>query len=263
MQLTKNNYHSIEANKFYMSVSQYKGFLDCEAKEMAKIKGEYIEKSSDAMLIGNYIHAWAEGAQAFGEFKETNKDTMFKKNGELLCSFKHAEKMIETIKNDKFCMFLLQGEKEVIMTANIFDVDWKIKIDILNINSKRFIDIKTIANIFEKIYSQKLQQKVSFVEAYNYILQMIVYAEIIKRNTGDNFWFEPLILAISKEEIPDKAIISLKDDARFEFELEQIALNIPRIINIKNGILEPKRCEKCNYCKDTKILKNIINYNEI
>ena len=39
MKLNKNNYYSQEANKYYMSYSQFKDFLKCPAYAMAKIKG--------------------------------------------------------------------------------------------------------------------------------------------------------------------------------------------------------------------------------
>jgi hypothetical protein len=39
MKITNENYFSIEANKEYLSVSQYKSFLSCEARTLANIKG--------------------------------------------------------------------------------------------------------------------------------------------------------------------------------------------------------------------------------
>ena len=41
MILTNDNYYSPEANWEYMSVSQYKQFLKCEAAAMAQLKGEW------------------------------------------------------------------------------------------------------------------------------------------------------------------------------------------------------------------------------
>lgn len=40
--LSLENYYSQEMNKEYMSVSQLKGFMTCEAREKAKLSGEYI-----------------------------------------------------------------------------------------------------------------------------------------------------------------------------------------------------------------------------
>lgn len=41
MILNNANYYSPEANKEYMSVSQYKAFMNCEAAAMASISGKY------------------------------------------------------------------------------------------------------------------------------------------------------------------------------------------------------------------------------
>lgn len=49
MILTNENYYSQEANKAYMSVSQYKSFLECEACAMAQINGEYERQATMGM----------------------------------------------------------------------------------------------------------------------------------------------------------------------------------------------------------------------
>ena len=41
MILNNENYYSPEANQEYMSVSQYKAFMNCEAAAMASISGKY------------------------------------------------------------------------------------------------------------------------------------------------------------------------------------------------------------------------------
>jgi len=63
--------------------------------------------------------------------------------------------------------------------------------------------------------------------------------------------------------IPDKAIINLTDESRWELELEKIKENIDRLKNIRNYNIEPLKCGTCNYCKTTKELTKIINYKEI
>ncbi|MGE8038176.1 PD-(D/E)XK nuclease-like domain-containing protein, partial [Lysinibacillus sp. NPDC093692] len=53
----------------------------------------------------------------------------------------------------------------------------------------------------------------------------------------------------------DKAILHF-DNSRFEFELEYVKEHLPSIIAAKSGNRDPKRCEKCDYCRATKQLKN-------
>ena len=60
MILTNDNYYSSEANRRYMSVSQYKQFCKCEAAAMAQIMGEWEFPKTTALLVGSYVDAWVE-----------------------------------------------------------------------------------------------------------------------------------------------------------------------------------------------------------
>lgn len=259
MDLNNQNYHSNEANRYYMSNSQYKDFLDCEAAAMAKISGALITPPNDACLLGSYVHAWVEGT--LDEFKEQNT-ALFKSNGELYAKYENANSMIETLRNDAFIQFILQGQKEIIMTAEMFGTPWKVKLDVYNPERGRFADLKTVANIRGKHWDKRQGAYVSFVEAFNYIRQMSIYAEIEKRVTGREEWIEPLIVAISKEEVPDKEVIGL-DPHRMKMELEEVEQNMERIVAVKSGYEQPKRCEHCNYCKRSKQLRTITHYSDL
>ena len=57
-QLTADNYYSDEANRIYLSVSQFKDFvgtygrMGCEEMALAKIRGDYKTEPSNPMMIG-------------------------------------------------------------------------------------------------------------------------------------------------------------------------------------------------------------------
>ena len=51
MLLNDDNYYSFEADKEYFSVSLYKLFKQCEAKAVAKVKGEYRQSNNDAFHL--------------------------------------------------------------------------------------------------------------------------------------------------------------------------------------------------------------------
>jgi len=74
--LTSENYYSLEADKYYLSMSQYKSFITCEAKAVAELHG-YKSPTSDAMLIGSYVDAWCEGT--LEKFKEEHPEIYNKK----------------------------------------------------------------------------------------------------------------------------------------------------------------------------------------
>src|SRR5690625_4425388 len=132
LNLNSNNYYSLEADRQYMSVSQFKKFEECEAKTMAVLKGEYKDPPNKAMIVGSYVHAAFESDETFSGFIEENNSVIFNTRGNKYADFKKADEMIDTLKNDEFAMFALDGEKEVVMTAELFGCEWKAKIDVIN-----------------------------------------------------------------------------------------------------------------------------------
>lgn len=255
--LTKENYHSKEANQVYMSNSQYKDFMTCEAMTMAKIRGEFISPQNDACLLGSYVHAWVEGV--VDEFKESTPE-LFKSNSQLYAKYEIGDRMIETLRKDKLIQYIFQGQKEVIMTANLYGAPWKVKLDVYE-PGKKIVDLKTVQDIRKRIYHPTIGYT-SFVEAYEYIRQFAIYLEVEKLTTGSEDWLEPILVAVSKEEDPDKEIITI-DVERMKIELEEVEKNMERIISVKSGHVTPNRCEKCKFCRRSKKLTGIIHYSEL
>lgn len=259
MILTSQNYHSLEANQHYMSNSQFKEFEECESKAMAKLSGAFIAPSNEHFLLGSYVHAYVEGT--LDEFKESTPE-LFNTKGELYSKYENANTMIATLRDDPFIQFVLQGQKEIIMTANLFGAPWKVKVDILNQERGRIVDLKTVKGIREKYWNKEYGVYQSFIEFYKYIRQMAVYVEIERINSGRENWLEPLIVAVSKESVPDKCVIGF-DASRLEIELEEVKTKMERILSVKNGFVEPAKCGTCNYCKRTKQLRTITHYSDL
>ena len=59
-ELKESNYFD---SKAYMSYSEYKDFKECEAKAMAKIRGDYKEPENKAYLMGGYVDAYFSGQE--------------------------------------------------------------------------------------------------------------------------------------------------------------------------------------------------------
>lgn len=263
--LTEANYHSPEANREYMSNSQYKDFISCEAMAMAKINGLYAQKQTDECLVGSYVHAWNEGPNALNFFKATTPEMFSSKGptkGELKATFQFANQMIETLQSDAMCSYMLEGEKEVIMTAEMFDAPWKIKIDTYKPDDS-IVDLKTTRSIWELAWNDYYKCRMSFIENYQYFTQFAIYLEIERIAQGRANYLTPYIVAVSKESPPDKAVISLDDSMRLNRELMQIAANMPRILQVKSGAVEPVHCGRCSYCRSIKKVTDIISYRDL
>lgn len=261
MILTHENYFTKEANLTYLSVSQYKDFVGClgmrgcEARALAKLNGDWEQKMTIPLLVGSYVDAHFEGTLDL--FKANNPD-IFTQKGELKAQYKQANEIIERCERDPYFMKFLSGEKQVIMTAEIFGQQWKCKIDSLNKNV--FItDLKVMATLRDAKWV-KDHGHVSFVEYWGYDLQGAIYQEIVTRNIGKRLPF--FIAGASKEEYTDIEIIGFLD-ANLSDLLPLIEMNVQRIVDVKNGNVVPDRCDNCDYCKHTKVLTEPVHYSRL
>lgn len=263
MILTPDNYFSPEADREFMSVSQYKSFMKCEAAAYAELMGEWQREEKEAFLVGHYVHAWAEGK--LDEFIAEHPEIIASKGatkGELKAPFKVAQAMTETLATDAKVMFYLRGCKETPVTAELFGVPWKGRFDVINTDLNYIVDLKTAASITEFKYDPRFGKRVSFIEQWDYLLQAAVYTELERLATGGERK-DYYVVAVTKEDPPDHAIIDLTDATRIEVELEQIRQNLPRIIAVKSGMEQPERCEHCAYCRATKRVGKPVHYTEL
>lgn len=259
--LTADNYYSKEADMKYMSVHQYLDFVGhmgvhgCEEMAMAKLKGEFEQETTTAMLVGSYVDSYFEGT--LEQFKQEHPEC-FTQKGELKASFKQAEKMIERCEKDSYFMSTMQGEKQVIMTAYLFGCEWKIKMDSY-LPGKAIVDLKTSADI-HKAWKVQDYGYASFVEYWGYTLQMAVYQKVVEINTGKKL--PCYISVVTKEDSPEIAVINI-DQMTLDHALNEIEMNMASVLMVKSGEVEPFRCEKCDYCKATKVLKGAISYMDL
>jgi hypothetical protein len=253
-QLTNDNYFSNEMQMKYFGVSQYKSFEACQASALAEVTGRYTREQTSALLVGSYVDAYFEGA--IDDFKSKHPE-LFTKKGDLKAEYKNAENIIKRAERDKLFMHFMSGEKQVIMTGVIEGVPIKIKIDSYH-SDKMIVDLKVMKD-FAPIYMPE-KGRLNWVEAWEYDLQGAVYQEIVRQNTGKQLPF--YIAGITKEKEPDLAIIEVPQ-SYLDVCLEDFKHNIMHFDAIKKGIIEPERCEHCNYCKATKVLKSVIDLEEL
>lgn len=248
MNLTNDNYFSHEAAASFWSVSQFKAFDRCEAAGLAEDRGEYRREETDALLVGSYVDAYFSGDME--AFKERYGDRMFsKRGGGLLQKFQAADTMIARMISDPVMMDYLTGEKQAIMTAELFGLPWKIRMDVYN--EHRIVDIKTVRD-FEDVFDPGYGWR-SWIEFWGYDIQGAVYQRVEQIVTGRD---EPLpfyLAAVTKEKVPDIKVIQIPQHI-LDAALGMVEAKIERFDLIKSGDVEPIRCERCDYCKSTKIL---------
>lgn len=240
--LNEKNYYSTEAHQSYWSVSQYKDFMRCEAMSMAKIMGEYEHPMTRAMLVGSFIDRYMEGTlpQFITEHPE-----LFTLKRQLRAEFRHAYEIINKIESSPKFMNYMSGEKQKILTAEMFGVQWKIKMDSF-LPKICITDLKVVAR------TERLPD-------WRYDLQGAVYQAVAEANGYGRL---PFYLAVAtKEKVPDLNIFQIPD-SELDKAFVEIGENMPHFINVKMGLEEPERCEKCAWCKMTRELK-VRNYMEL
>lgn len=275
MKLTNENYYSQEANREYLSVSQYKDFCGtygkpgCEEYALAKINGNWVEnmEDSDALMIGSYVDASFEGT--LNLFKAQHP-CMFKKNGDLQMKYIRADEMVQRCERDELFSLYMSGQKQVIMTASMFGADWKIKIDSYH-PGKCIVDLKTCQSI-SKVFYHHDSGYMNFLAEWGYYIQGAVYQQVEYLNQLADCKTEEekakcrklpfFIAAVSKEKTPEIQLIAVEQQLLDE-ALTEVEHNISRILNLKNGEIEPVRCECCDYCKHTRVLKHPIWSSEL
>lgn len=252
MTLDNTTYYTPEANTEYMSCSQFKAFLHCEAAAMAEISGENAREDTSALLIGSYVDSFYEGT--LDAFRAAHGE-LFKKDGSLKAEFAVAESAIERTEADPLFTEYMSGEKQRIFTGEISGVPYKIKVDSYRAGIM-IVDLKVVRD-FEPIWNAETRRKEHFIDYWGYHTQGAIYREIARQNTGETLPF--YIAAVTKEKSPDIEIFEVPTEVLDE-QLSIVKQLSPRFAAVKRGELAPQRCGRCSYCKATKVLEAPVNY---
>lgn len=270
IELTEENYYAKDTSWHYMSVSLFKDFMQCEAAALAKLKDEWQpERSPVPLLVGNYVHSYFESEESHQKFVDDNSKEMIssrgKTKGQLKADFKVADAMIDALKDETVFKALYEpGQKEVIVTGDIYGYKWKGKIDSLNLDQLYFCDLKTVDDIHKKHWSSAYNKYDNFIADRGYFMQMAVYIELIKQTFGVSC--QPFIFAVSKQTPPDKEAIDFNGDQDMLYmqdAMRMIEENQEHIQKVMSGEEAPIRCNHCEYCRLTKKIELPIHASEI
>ena len=252
MVLNESGYFSKEASQEFMSVSQFKNFQKCEAAAMAELNGTYIPEKGRALLLGSYVDEMLTGTlQSVEQFVQENQSELFKRNGEPYADIAQADETIARIKRQPLMMKYLDGEHQVIMVGEIEGVPFKIKMDCYK--PGEFIsDLKYMASLRSPNLFQPM------IEYWGYDLQAACYQEIVRQNTGERL---PFLFVVATKEKPAHLAVGQISQWNMDEALETVRKKIKRYQAIKNGEIEPERCEDygCDYCTTTKIITEPID----
>jgi len=252
MNLIESTYYSRKANQDFMSVSQFKNFQKCEAAAMAEINGEYVPERGRALILGSYVDELLTGTkESLEQFIDENRGELFKKNGEPYADVAQADETVVRVLSQPKMMEYLSGEHQVIMTGEIEGVPFKIKMD--SYKPGEFIaDLKYMASLRSPNLFQPM------ISYWGYDIQAACYQEIVRQNTGEIL---PFLFVVATKEKPAHLAVGQISQWNMNEALETVRKKIKRYQAIKNGEIEPERCEDygCDYCTVTKIITEPID----
>ncbi|MHC1785459.1 MAG: PD-(D/E)XK nuclease-like domain-containing protein [Christensenellales bacterium] len=269
--LTEGTYFSPAASTQYMSASQLKSFLTCEAQALAELSGEYRREETTALLVGSYVDAYF--SDTLPQFTARHQE-VFTKSGELKADFRQAADICLGLHDDELLRLMLAGESQRIVTGEIAGVPFKGKLDSLLCAEQcgaivdqypqmadqllmadgAIVDLKVMRSA-EAVWVNG-RGKLSFVEAFYYDLQLGCYQRLI----GGKL---PCFLVVAtKEKTPDKLLIRIPQ-YMMDGALAAVEPLIPRFQALKQGLCEAKRCERCDYCRQTKKITEAIDADDL
>ena len=252
MTLNESTYYSKDAGREFMSVSQFKNFQKCEAAAMAELNGKYIPERGRALLLGSYVDEELTGTKkSRAKFVEENRTELFKKNGDPYADVDQADETVDRVKRQPLMMKYLDGDHQVIMTGEIEGVPFKIKMD--SYKPGEFIaDLKYMASLRSPNLFQPM------IGYWGYDIQAACYQEIVRQNTGKRL---PFLFVVATKEEPAHLAVGEISQWNMDEALETVRQKIKRFQAIKNGEIQPERCEEygCDYCTTTKIITEPID----
>ncbi|HGD1049525.1 TPA: PD-(D/E)XK nuclease-like domain-containing protein [Streptococcus agalactiae] len=245
-----------------VSVRQILSYRTCQARAFAIETGQYqpeIKHRED--LMKSFIGAALAGDSAFKRFKEEYKMEIYssKKPNGLLKDFQIAESIVNVIKEDEFLSNAFFGEFNVHVSGKIGRAVVESEISYLNAKKGLIIDLALLTGLFNKKFNQELNMEVyQVVDDIVNEYAMIAWVNGYLAKTTFNVEFYNYILALSKEMIPEKELISISPNLLAESK-EKFLEILDTYIKITNGVIDPIACGHCDYCKANKKIQHSVS----
>ena len=265
MQLNSDNYYTLEADRSYCSVSQYKmamgslGKPGCEYQYIEYLSGRWQREITKDLLIGSYVDSRYEGS--IEKFKSEHPELFVsrgERKGDLKAEYVKAEEIYQRCEKDRLFSLYMSGEKQVIMTGEIDGLPFKIKMDSLH-RGKCIVDLKVMENLTKTFWTRDFGYT-DFIRYWGYDVQLAVYREIYRQNTGE--LLPCFICAADKGKYTNIEVIQIPN-IRLDEALQEVKSNIPTMIALRNGEYEPVRCGVCGCCIKNKVLEHPISQDEL
>ncbi len=199
---------------------------------------------------------------------------IYTNRGDLRADFRQAQDIIAFIEQDPLMMAMLKGDLQRILTGTIAGVPFKGKLDVLLDSAQCRAIAKDFPDMAEHllmadgaIVDLKIMRdmapvfvpgagRLSFVQAWRYDLQLALYQQMEGRS------LPCFLLVATKEKRPDKALVHVPQYL-LDAALDAVYPFIPYFHSLKATPDKAKRCEKCDYCRQTKRITRAVEADEL
>lgn len=240
--LTQSNYHSPEAKARWMSSSDVKKAMRCEA---AWIGGDVDDEDKNAFIFGHLFEALLTGEEYENPLVYSSKGPT---KGQVKAEYKPAYEMAEAVRRSPALAKIIdRSRKQVIMTGEIGGLPFRVMCDLLDVDGSIY-DIKS-ARSFSPQYDEDRAAYRDWWAAWEYPVQLWVYHEIARQNglavprAG--------LIAAAKDNADVQALVfgretmeAAEADARYTIESMSAILRGD----------EPGACMHCRWCVSQKII---------
>ncbi len=235
----------LEKNKGFMTMSKFKGYLQCPAKQWSLEKGLYVEPYSPNFLKGRYLEAGLTGD--LDTLIALEAEHIFKVKGKgKYKAFEDLDKTLEFVMSKRLNLF---GEISKVIEWEYFGRKWRGEIDIFR---ERAIDIKsTQDSLFDEEWDARYSMRVPMYIKYNYNWQLAMYAHAT--GTIDK---GAQIISISKK-LPNFIEIIEFPPTLLSSALKEIESRVGEVYIYADSKTMPKGCDKCDFCKESNPVRQL------
>lgn len=279
--INKENYYDV---KDVLSASTIKSFEQCEAAALAAIRGEYARTATTALLVGGYIDAALDSDAELEKFKADHPEIINSRTGALKADFQRAEDVVNRCISDPLFRALTidvpaEGHQFIVLgtigvTASGETIPCKGKLDFLLMpdyllkladmfpawsgyfrdcaaQGGLIVDLKSAANTDEQ-WSDDAGCRIPWVQSWHYDRQLAIYRELYRQQFGRVL--PVMVLVCTKE--PATSLLPLSiDSGTLDEGLAEAQALAPRVWHLmQTDSPDPRRCEKCAYCRMSRRL---------
>ena len=282
--INRDNYYDI---KDILSASTIKAFESCEAAALAALRGEYSRPASTALLVGSYIDAALDSDAELDKFRAAHPEIINSRTGALKADFQRAEDVVNRCISDHlFRALTLDSPKEghqyiVLGSIGVTEsgeyipckgkLDFLLSADYLLRLAEQFpawadyfrdcaaaggliVDLKSAASTDEQ-WSDDVGCRIPWVQAWHYDRQLAIYRELYRQQSGRVL--PVMVLVCTKEQAPSILPLTI-DSGTLDEGLAEAQALAPRAWYLMQAAnQDPRRCEKCAYCRATRRLETM------